>query len=38
MILFLMKQLSYGDNVKVIEPQSLAAQVKQAHEDAFRQY
>ena len=34
----LMELLSFGDNVKVIEPKSLAKQIKQAHEKAFRQY
>lgn len=34
----LMELLSFGDNMKVIEPRSLADQVKQAHENAFRQY
>lgn len=34
----LMELLSFGDNMKVIEPRSLAVQVKQAHENAFRQY
>lgn len=35
---FLMELLSFGDNVKVIEPQSLADLVRQAHENAFRLY
>jgi predicted DNA-binding transcriptional regulator YafY len=34
----LMELLSFGDNMKVIEPKSLADQIKQAHEKAFRQY
>jgi predicted DNA-binding transcriptional regulator YafY len=34
----LMELLSFGDNVKVIEPKSLAKQIKQAHEKAFRLY
>ena len=33
-----MELLSFGDNLKVIEPKSLADQIKQAHEKAFRQY
>jgi predicted DNA-binding transcriptional regulator YafY len=35
---FFMELLSFGDNVKVIEPKSLADKIKQAHEKAFRQY
>lgn len=34
----LMELLSFGDNMKVIEPKSLANQIKQAHEKAYRQY
>lgn len=34
----LMELLSFGDNMKVIEPQSLADQIKQAHKKAYRQY
>ncbi len=34
----IMEILSYGDSVKVLEPQYLAEQVKQAHERAFKQY
>lgn len=34
----LMELLSYGDNMKVIEPKSLVDQIKQAHEKAYRQY
>lgn len=34
----LMELLSFGDNMKVIEPKLLANQIKQAHEKAFRQY
>lgn len=34
----LMELLSYGDNVKVIEPKSLADQIKNAHGKAFKQY
>lgn len=33
-----MELLSFGDNMKVLEPKSLADQIKQAHEKAFRQY
>lgn len=33
-----MELLSFGDHMKVIEPKSLADQIKQAHEKAFRQY
>jgi predicted DNA-binding transcriptional regulator YafY len=35
---FLMELLSFGDNLKVIEPKSLADQIKQAHERAYKQY
>ena len=35
---FLMELLSFGDNVKVIQPKSLANQVKAAHKAAFDQY
>lgn len=34
----LMELLSFGDNVKVIEPKTLADEIKQAHEMAFKQY
>lgn len=34
----LMELLSFGDNMKVIEPKSLADRVKVAHEKAYRQY
>lgn len=34
----LMELLSFADNMKVIEPKSLADQIKQAHEKAYRQY
>ncbi len=34
----LMELLSFGDNMKVIEPKSLMNQVKQAHENGFKQY
>lgn len=33
-----MELLSFGDNMKVIEPKSLSQKIKQAHENAFRQY
>lgn len=33
-----MELLSFGNNMKVIEPKSLAEQIKQEHEKAFRQY
>lgn len=33
-----MELLSFGDNMKVIEPKLLADQIKQAHEKAYRQY
>lgn len=33
-----MELLSFGDNMKVIEPKSLADQIKHAHEKAYRQY
>jgi predicted DNA-binding transcriptional regulator YafY len=35
---FIMELLSFGDSMKVIEPKSLADQIKQAHEKAYRQY
>ncbi|MFA9212400.1 MAG: helix-turn-helix transcriptional regulator [Candidatus Methylacidiphilales bacterium] len=34
----LMELLSFGDNVKVIEPKTLADEIKQSHEMAFKQY
>lgn len=34
----IMELLSFGDNMKVIEPKSLADQIKHAHEKAYRQY
>lgn len=34
----IMELLSFGENMKVIEPKSLADQIKQAHEKAYRQY
>lgn len=33
-----MELLSFGDNVRVIEPKSLANHLKQVHEKAFKQY
>jgi predicted DNA-binding transcriptional regulator YafY len=33
-----MELLSFGDNMKVIEPKSLATQIKQAHKNAYSQY
>lgn len=33
-----MELLSFGDNMKVIEPKSLADQIKQAHKKAYIQY
>ena len=35
---FLMELLSFGENVKVIQPKSLANQVKASHKAAFEQY
>jgi predicted DNA-binding transcriptional regulator YafY len=35
---FLMELLSFGENVKVIQPKSLMNQVKAAHKAAFEQY
>lgn len=34
----IMELLSFGDDMKVVEPQSLADEIKQAHEKAYRQY
>ncbi len=34
----LMELLSYGDNMKVIEPKSLADEIKEAHKNAYKQY
>lgn len=34
----IMELLSFGSNMKVIEPKSLADRIKQAHENAFNQY
>jgi predicted DNA-binding transcriptional regulator YafY len=33
-----MELLSFGENMKVIKPKSLADQIKQAHQNAYRQY
>jgi predicted DNA-binding transcriptional regulator YafY len=33
-----MELLSFGDSMKVIQPKSLANQIKQTHEKAYRQY
>jgi predicted DNA-binding transcriptional regulator YafY len=33
-----MELLSFGDNMKVIEPESLAKEIQEAHESAFNQY
>lgn len=35
---FIKELLSYGDNVKVIKPSSLAKEIKAAHQKAFEQY
>ncbi|MBS1922929.1 MAG: WYL domain-containing protein [Bacteroidetes bacterium] len=34
----IMELLSFGDNMKVIEPKSLADEIKQAHKNAYKQY
>lgn len=34
----LMELLSFGEEMKVIEPKSLVKQIKQAHENAYKQY
>ena len=33
-----MELLSFGDNMKVIEPKAFADEIKQAHKNAFKQY
>jgi predicted DNA-binding transcriptional regulator YafY len=33
-----MELLSFGEYMKVIKPKSLADQIKQAHQNAYRQY
>ena len=35
---FIMELLSFGDNVKVLKPESLANEIKAAHRSAFTQY
>jgi predicted DNA-binding transcriptional regulator YafY len=35
---FVMELLSYGDKVKILQHQSLANEIKQTHENAFKQY
>lgn len=35
---FIMELLSFGDDVKVIEPDSLVVEIKSGHENAFKQY
>lgn len=35
---FVMEILSHGDNVKVIQPQSLIAELKQSYKNALKQY
>jgi predicted DNA-binding transcriptional regulator YafY len=35
---FVMELLSFGENMKVIKPKSLADQIKQEHENAYKQY
>ena len=35
---FIMELLSFGDSMKVIEPKSLADEIKQAHKNAYKQY
>lgn len=35
---FIMELLSYGDNVKVLQPESLISTIRSAHENAFTQY
>lgn len=34
----IMELLSYGDNMKVLQPESLIEEIKEAHEKAFKQY
>lgn len=34
----MMELLSFGNNVKILEPKALANQIKQAHHDAYKQY
>jgi len=35
---FVMELLSYGDKVRILQPQSLAYEIKQKHKNAFKQY
>ncbi len=35
---FIMELLSFGDNMKVIKPQSLITEIKQAYQNALKQY
>ncbi len=35
---FIMELLSFGDDVKVIEPENLVGKIKSSHENAFKQY
>jgi proteasome accessory factor B len=35
---FIMELLSFGDNVKVLKPESLANEIKAAHQKAYEQY
>ncbi len=35
---FIVELLSYGDNMKVIQPKSLADEIKSAHKNSFEQY
>jgi proteasome accessory factor B len=35
---FVLELLSYGDTVKVLQPQLLANEIKQKHENAYKQY
>ena len=34
----IMELLSFGDNMRILQPSSLADQIKEAHEKAYRQY
>jgi predicted DNA-binding transcriptional regulator YafY len=33
-----MELLSFGDNMKVLQPASLAGEIQEEHEKAFKQY
>ena len=35
---FVMELLSFGDNVKVLKPQSLITEIKHAYQNALKQY